>query len=71
MSYRCQNCGKQVPPSTQAIRVVTEVRRKEYSKGRLGTEIVTEKAVCVSCSVNMREAGELATLDGYDDGAGD
>jgi DNA-directed RNA polymerase subunit RPC12/RpoP len=63
MSYRCEECGSQVPAGEKLIRAVTEVRYKEYPQGGHGTEIVAEKAVCPACLETLREAGELARLD--------
>jgi hypothetical protein len=70
MSYRCEECGCQVPPRQKLKRAVTGVRRKWYKNGSQGVEIITEKAVCAACSETMKCGGKLASLDGFDHGGG-
>ncbi|KPK50092.1 MAG: hypothetical protein AMS22_12645 [Thiotrichales bacterium SG8_50] len=63
MSYRCENCGKQVPHGTKLIRAVTETRPVRYKNGGRGTEIVTSLSVCALCLVTLRDEGKLGKLD--------
>jgi len=53
MSFRCQNCGGQVPPKKEQIKIITKRRHKVYDDGGTGWEIVKELNVCDQCKTDL------------------
>jgi len=49
MSFRCEECGKQIPPKIQSNKKVVKTRDKKYLCGSSGVEIVKELTVCNNC----------------------
>jgi len=53
--FICKICGRQVGPRERMHKVVTKRRRKVYSEGIQGWEIVREVPACVECAEAHRE----------------
>lgn len=53
MSFKCDFCGQAAPPNTPKQLVVTKTRHRRYwhrnGPDTEGTEIVQEKAMCLTC----------------------
>jgi hypothetical protein len=62
MSFICDNCGKVVASGTPMHKIVTQTRQVAYSNGGKGTEIVSEKGVCLKCRDIMPEPIMIAGI---------
>lgn len=56
MSYRCGCCGKAIAKGRPQYKIATQTRQAQYSNGGVGTETVSENAVCPECRPTMAPA---------------
>jgi hypothetical protein len=56
MSYRRGSCGKAIAKGKPQYKMVTQSRQAQYSNGGVGTETVSENAVCPDCKDTMPQA---------------
>ena len=69
MSFRCQSCKEPQTPGTRGKRIITKVRRQEYSSGTsrgYGFEIEKEMLVCEACSskANLADLEAIQAVNG-------
>ncbi len=64
--FTCYYCGKTTKPKEEPTTIITEMRKRIYSCGSEGWEIVKEKSACPSCVKRLNKMDALATLSEVD-----